>query len=54
MFFFKNHAENAPGRLVLGVFLFLKKALYDVKENAQFMFLCNPPKQSVNVCLMEI
>ena len=25
-----------------------------VKGNAQFIFLCNPPKSSVNVCLMKV
>ena len=25
-----------------------------IKENAQFIFLCNPQKSSVNVCLMKI
>ena len=25
----------------------------NLKGNAQFIFLCNPPKQSVNVCLMK-
>ena len=29
--FFKNHAKNEPGRLNLDVFLFFKKALYEVK-----------------------
>ena len=24
------------------------------KGNAEFMFLCKPPKSSVNVCLMKI
>ena len=31
--FFKNHAENETGRLVLDLFLFLKKALYEVKAS---------------------
>ena len=31
IFFFKNHAENEAGRLVLDLFLFFKKALYEVK-----------------------
>ena len=31
--FFKNHAENESGRLVLGLFLFFKKALYEVKAS---------------------
>ena len=30
---FKNHAENAAGRLVSDLFLFFKKALYEVKAN---------------------
>ena len=25
-----------------------------IKENAQFMFLCDPQKSSVNVCLIKI
>ena len=32
-FFFKNHAENEAGRLFLDIFLFLKKALYEVKAS---------------------
>ena len=32
-FFFKNHAENEAGRLVLGHFLFFKKAVYEVKAS---------------------
>ena len=31
--FFKSHAENKAGRLVLYLFLFFKKALYEVKAN---------------------
>ena len=30
------------------------KALDDIKGNAQFIFLCNPQKASVNVCFMKI
>ena len=30
IFFFKNHAENEAGRLVPGLFLFFKKALFEV------------------------
>ena len=33
MFSFKNRAENKAGRIVPDLFLFLKKALYDVKAN---------------------
>ena len=33
-FFFKNHAENEAGRLVPELFIFLKKALYEVKTSA--------------------
>ena len=33
IFFFKNHAENAEGRLVANLFLFFKKALYKVKAS---------------------
>ena len=29
--FFKNHAENEAERLVLDLFLFFKKALYEIK-----------------------
>ena len=32
MFFFKNYAENEAGRLVQDLFLFFKKALYDVSS----------------------
>ena len=31
MFFFKNQAENEAGRLVPHLFLFFKKALFEVK-----------------------
>ena len=34
MSFFKIHAENEAGRLVLDPFLFIKKALHDVKASA--------------------
>ena len=34
IFFFKNHAENEAGRLVPELFIFLKKALYEVKTSA--------------------
>ena len=30
-YFFKNHAKNEVGRLVSGLFLFFKKALYKAK-----------------------
>ena len=33
MFFFENHKENEAGRLVPDLFLFFKKALYEVKAN---------------------
>ena len=33
IFFVKNHAENATGRLVPELFLFFKKALCKVKKN---------------------
>ena len=33
IFFFKNHGENESGRLVPDLFLFFKKALYEVKAN---------------------
>ena len=33
IFSFKNHAENDAGRLVPDLFLFLKKALYEVKAS---------------------
>ena len=36
-FFFKNHAENEAGRLVLGLFLLLKKVF--IKENQEFSTL---------------
>ena len=32
----------------------LKQTNKFLKGNAQFLFLCNPQKSSVNVCLMEI
>ena len=31
--FFNNHAENELGRLVLELFLFFKKALFEVKAS---------------------
>ena len=31
MFFFENHVENQAGRLFPELFLFFKKALYEVK-----------------------
>ena len=31
---------------------FWKNSFYE--RNAQFVFLCNPPKSSVNVCIMKI
>ena len=34
MFFFENHAENEPGRLVPDLFLFFKKALYEVNASS--------------------
>ena len=34
IFLFKNHAENEAGRLVPDVFLFFKKALYEVKASS--------------------
>ena len=37
MFFFKNHAENEVGKLVLDVFLFFKKALYKVGASGQLL-----------------
>ena len=30
---FKSHAENEAGRLVSGIFLLFKKALYEVKAS---------------------
>ena len=33
IFFFKNHAENEAGRLAQDLFLFIKKALYEVVAN---------------------
>ena len=33
MRFFKIHAENEAGRLILDLFLFFKKALYEVKDS---------------------
>ena len=33
IFFFKNNAENEAGRLVPDLFLFFKKALYEVKAS---------------------
>ena len=31
IFFFKNHAKNEAGRLAPNIFLFFRKALYEVK-----------------------
>ena len=36
-FFFKDHAENEAGRLVLGLFLLLKKVF--IKEKQEFSTL---------------
>ena len=33
--FFKNHAENKAWRLVLDLFLFFEKVLYEVKASGQ-------------------
>ena len=33
IFFFKNHQENKTRRLVPGLFLFFKKALYEIKAS---------------------
>ena len=33
VFFFKNHSENYPGRLVSDLFLFFTKALHEVKAS---------------------
>ena len=33
MFFSKSHAENEAGRLVPDLFLFFRKALYEVKAS---------------------
>ena len=33
-FFLKNHVENETGRLVLDLFLLLKKALYEMEANS--------------------
>ena len=39
LFFFKDHAENKAGRLVPNLFLFFKRALYEVKASVlQFSF----------------
>ena len=39
IFFFTNHAESELGRLVRDLFLFFKKAFYEVKANDQhFIF----------------
>ena len=34
IFFFKNHDENDPGKLVPDLFLFFKKALYELKASS--------------------
>ena len=39
IFFFKNHAENVAGRLVLELFLFFEKALYKTKESFKHLSL---------------
>ena len=33
IFFFKNHAESEPGKIVSDLFLFFNKALYEVKAS---------------------
>ena len=37
--FFRNHAENVAGRLVLGLFLFFKKDLFDVETSGLHLSL---------------
>ena len=37
IFLFKNHVKIRAGRLVTGIFLFLKKALYKVKARGQHL-----------------
>ena len=39
MFSLKNNAENDAGRLVSGLFLFLKKVLYEVKVSGLYIYL---------------
>ena len=39
IFFFKNHAENEGGKLVPDLFLFFKKALYEVKASGLQLIL---------------
>ena len=41
IFFFKNHAENEARRLVPDLFLFSKKALYEVKATGLPAFTCS-------------
>ena len=35
--FLKNHAENEAGRLVLDLFFFFKKDLFEVKASVQHL-----------------
>ena len=44
VFFFKNNAENDVGRLIPGLFLFFKKALYKVKANDQHLIYFGRPR----------
>ena len=39
MFPLKNNAENDAGRLVLELFLFLKKVLYEVKVSGLYIYI---------------
>ena len=54
MFFFENHKENEAGRLVPDLFLFFKKALYEVKANVCSLVLmtfnsAEPGKQYIYI-----
>ena len=37
--FFKNHAENEAGKIILDLFLFFKKPLYKVRASDQHLSL---------------
>ena len=39
IFFFGNHAENEAGKKVPNIFLFFKKALYEVKTSGRQLSL---------------
>ena len=47
MFFFKNHAENERARLFPDLFLFFKKALYEVKASDLLSIYFDSPQLGI-------